>query len=45
VLGVAKRDGTVSAHAWVEVQGWVVDDFHLHAGRPAGFERLPATPA
>lgn len=42
VLGVAKRDGTVAAHAWIEVEGWVVDDFHVHDRRPAGFERLPA---
>lgn len=42
VLGVAKRGGAVSAHAWIEVEGWVVDDFHVHAERPAGFERMPA---
>lgn len=42
VLGVAKRDGTVAAHAWVEVQGWTVDDFHVMSRPPAGFERLPA---
>ncbi len=42
VLGVAKRDGAVAAHAWVEVQGWTVDDYHVMVRPPAGFERLPA---
>lgn len=42
VLGVAKRDGTVTAHAWIEVQGWTIDDYHLFPRPPATYERLGA---
>ncbi|MBD8078930.1 lasso peptide biosynthesis B2 protein [Cellulosimicrobium arenosum] len=42
VLGVAKRGGAVAAHAWIEVEGWTIDDFHVLARPPVGFERLPA---
>jgi hypothetical protein len=45
VLGVAKHAGAVSAHAWIEVQGWVVDDYRVHAGPPPGLARMPVPTA
>lgn len=40
VLGVAKKDGVVTAHAWIELEGWVVDDFQVRPSAAASFEPL-----
>jgi hypothetical protein len=40
VLGVAKKDGVVTAHAWIELEGWVVDDFRVRPSAAASFEPL-----
>jgi hypothetical protein len=40
VLGVAKKDGVVTAHAWLEVEGWVVDDFQVRPVAAGVFEPL-----
>lgn len=39
-LGVTKRDGQVAAHAWVEVDGWVIDDLKVYRRPPGRFVRL-----
>ena len=39
-LGVNKAASTVTAHAWVEVEGFVIDDYRMTTGTPPNLHLL-----